>query len=131
MLGCKQHTLFIFPVITSYSIHYTKLYDGKPVITNGPVLNVPYLKLGTWKLSAFFYTQGVSLAVVQIEGSYEGTMDVRFTLKIDSSGLIETAYRIERLYVTMPREIKLRVGVDCGGIDELGVAYTMNGNTNS
>ncbi len=104
--------------------------DGKPVITNGPVLNVPYLKLGTWKLSAFFYTQGVSLAVVQIEGSYEGTMDVRFTLKIDSSGLIETAYRIERLYVTMPREIKLRVGVDCGGIDELGVAYTMNGNTN-
>lgn len=100
---------------------------GEVLLTGGPVMNVPYLTLEPWEKKEFSWkrirTGNADAAVIIISGSYGAVMDVTFTLTVTPDGVIHTAYRIDRLKKPLPKQVKLRVGVDCGGLDELGVAF--------
>lgn len=98
---------------------------GELLLTGGPILHVPYLTLGEWRLFSISAErdEGRAEAAVRIRGGYTDTADVTFTVRIRKDASFVTEYRIDRLYAAMPKEMKLRVGVDAGGLDELGVAY--------
>lgn len=93
------------------------------LLTGGPYLNAPYLKLGDWYLTAFSVRELFDRVQVQIKGGYEKTLSMTWEITIDQDGTLTTSYYIEHLEKCLPRQLKLRVGVDCGGLDELGVAY--------
>ncbi len=97
--------------------------QGQPVLIGGPYLNVPYIRLGDWKRKTFFTEKDQDNVKLTISGSYGREMEVTFLITVKPDGTIDTGYRIDRLSVKMPKQIKLRVGVDCGGLDELGVSY--------
>lgn len=99
------------------------MVNGKEVLVGGPYLNVPHLYLGQWNKKALRCKKQGDAYQVTIQGSYQDTLEITFTLLISSTGEIKTSYRIDTLYVSMPRKLKLRVGVDGGGLDELGVYY--------
>jgi hypothetical protein len=98
-------------------------YQGQPVLIGGPYLNVPYIRLRDWKRKAFLMEKDQDNVKLTISGSYGREMEVTFLITIKPDGTVDTKYVIDRLYVKMPKQIKLRVGVDCGGLDELGVYY--------
>ena len=97
--------------------------DGQTLLVGGPYMNVPYLRLGAWSRKNMKITEGNGQVTMVTSGRYGQEMEVTFTIDILSDGTIKTAYTIDRLYVKLPKQIKLRVGVDCGGLDELGVYY--------
>lgn len=101
--------------------------DNQRILVGGPYLNAPYLRLGKWRKNAFTVKDVTHGVDVIIDGSYEKTMDVTFTITLCADGRFKTAYRINKLYAAMPKAVKLRVGVDCGGLDEIGVAYLADG----
>ncbi|HHV12446.1 MAG TPA: hypothetical protein GXX75_19410 [Clostridiales bacterium] len=98
-------------------------YQGRPVLVGGPYLNVPYIRLGGWKRKNFFTELDRDNVKLTISGSYGREMEVSFHITVRPDGTIDTNYVIDRLYVKMPKQVKLRVGVDCGGLDELGIYY--------
>ena len=91
-----------------------QLTDTMNTIRRGGSREVP-------RMDARFYE--LSLIHICISGSYTGTADVTFTIRIRRDASFVTEYRIDRLYAVMPREKKLRVGVDAGGLDELGISF--------
>ena len=93
------------------------------LLTGGPMLNVPYLKLGKWELSSFEAKQTDPGAQVIIRGGYRDTLTMEWRILIEGDGSFVTEYTIEQVFKELPRQIKLRVGVDGGGLDELGVSY--------
>lgn len=93
------------------------------LLTGGPLLNVPYLKLGKWELSSFEAKQTDSGVQVKIRGGYRDTLSMEWRILIEENGSFATEYVIEQVFRELPRQIKLRVGVDDGGLDELGVSY--------
>lgn len=93
------------------------------LLMGGPVLNVPYLKLGEWYLEDFQVNETDTGAQVTIKGGYQATLEVTFTLTISGNGVFTTSYILGSLKKHLPKALKLRVGVDGGGLDELGVAY--------
>ncbi|MDD4849301.1 MAG: glycoside hydrolase family 2 TIM barrel-domain containing protein [Gemmiger sp.] len=96
---------------------------GEPVLIGGPFLHTERFLLGKWVLkSSKVEPQGENV-VVELVGGYQGSLDVHFTLTICPDGTLTTTYKIEALYAPLPPEKKLRVGVDAGGLAELGVAY--------
>lgn len=95
--------------------------DGKPAITGGPVLYAPYLKLPDWQMTGFCWSQTDNAVQVVTQGSYGDKADVTFVFLIKADGTITIRYTIDALKCPLPPQIKLRVGVDCGGLDELGI----------
>lgn len=93
------------------------------LLVGGPCLNVPYLKLGEWELDSFEAKQTEEGAAVKIRGGYRDTLKMEWRILIDGLGGFVTEYSIEQVFKELPRQIKLRVGVDGGGLDELGVSY--------
>lgn len=97
--------------------------DAKRLLMGGPVLNVPYMRLGEWYLTTFEAAGTPRGAEVLIRGGYRGTLEITWKIEVRPDGEFTTEYSIERMEKSIPRQLKLRVGVDCGGLDELGVAY--------
>ena len=98
--------------------------DGETVLIGGPFLNTPYLKLGQWIMSDFDIRLKEPLKCeIKISGSYGTQMDVTFLITIFADGTVHTRYTIDELKVPLPKQVKLRVGVDCGGLDEIGVYF--------
>lgn len=96
---------------------------GEQLLVGGPILNVPYLKLGEWRLKKRSMDTTPEGIVLQLEGGYEGTLDLTWKITLTQTGDLLTEYEIHKLYKNLPKQLKLRVGVDCGGPDELGIAY--------
>lgn len=117
-----------------FSIEFSKrtglITEGKAgdkiVIKSGPFLHVPYLSLEEWRLISIKAKQSDRIAQIQIKVSYGKEIEVSFEHNIDEQGLIQTSYCIDKFTARLPRSIKLRVGVDCGGLDELGVTYQLS-----
>lgn len=97
--------------------------QGKRLLTGGPYLNVPYLKLGAWYLTSLESEIFPGGARVRIRGGYEKTLTICWLITVYEDGRLDTSYTIEHLEKFLPKQLKLRVGVDCGGLDELGVYY--------
>ncbi len=95
----------------------------KRLLMGGPILNVPYLKLGEWYLNSMDCKETSQGAEVIIHGGYRRSIELTWKITVTPSGEFTTQYHIDRLEKGLPKQLKLRVGVDCGGLDELGVAY--------
>ncbi len=93
------------------------------LLMGGPILNVPYLKLGEWYLTSFGVKETGTGVEVTIEGGYRDTLAVTFRIFLAAGGVFTTSYMLGSLKKPLPKALKLRVGVDGGGLDELGVAY--------
>lgn len=108
--------------------------NGKILITDGSYLHVPYLQLPDWTVKDI----SVSLAEaeesggmlilrndaeseVTVRGSFGSALSLTWVYRIHCDGRLEISYRADSVAIPMPRKIKLRVGVDCGGLDELGI----------
>lgn len=102
------------------------LVGGKTIITGGPSLNMAGLRLAPWALERLSWEQLPDRSAVTITGSHGGQLTVTFTLHIDRQGLMETTYTLDRMRLLLPWEMKIRVGVHTGGLNELGVFYTLS-----
>ncbi len=96
------------------------------ILVGGPILNVPYLKLGAWYMTSFAVKEKQNFVEVRIQGGYEKTLSIEWIIEIQNDGTFYTTYQILHLEKHLPKQIKLRVGVDCGGLDELGIAYILD-----
>lgn len=94
--------------------------NEKPAITAGPTLHIPYLKLPAWKLDSFGFEQKTDCVLVTSRGHYGNKAAVTWLFTISFDGSMAIRCTIDRLSALLPPQIKLRVGVDCGGLDELG-----------
>ncbi|MDO4284562.1 MAG: glycoside hydrolase family 2 TIM barrel-domain containing protein [Eubacteriales bacterium] len=102
----------------------TELRAGrKLLVTGGPFLNAPYLKLGEWESRSFGWDREGEDIVVESAGSYGKEVALTWRFVIRPDGSMDVSYRIDRMDKALPKQIKLRVGVDCGGLDELGIAF--------
>ena len=97
--------------------------DNETVLIGGPIMHMPYFKLGAWKCRKINAKAKGDEVVVTIVGGYKDSADVAFVLTFDGDGGFTTRYTIKKLHRMLPHSEKLRVGVDCGGLDELGVCY--------
>ena len=100
--------------------------QNNKILVGGPILNVPYLKLGVWYMTSFAVKEKQNFAEVRIQGGYEKTLSIEWIIEIQNDGTFYTTYQILHLEKHLPKQIKLRVGVDCGGLDELGIAYILD-----
>lgn len=101
------------------------------VLISGPSLHVPYMNLEPWCMKAITAKQSDPVTRVSIKGSYGTQMDITFELTISADGRIKTEYCLDHLFTNLPKAMKLRVGVDCGGLDELGVTYLLSPETDT
>lgn len=97
--------------------------DGERILTGGPCLHMPYFRLGAWQPESIEAAPEATAVRVSIRGAYKNAAQVAFTLRITPDGTLETFYTVEKLLRQLPHAEKLRVGVDCGGLDELGVFF--------
>lgn len=102
------------------------LVEGKTIITGGPNLNMVGLRLSPWVLDRLTWEQLPDRSAVTICGSYGKDLKVTFTLHIDQQGLMETTYTLDRMRLLLPWEMKIRVGVHTGGLNELGIFYKLS-----
>lgn len=100
--------------------------EKQRILMGGPVLNVPYMKLGSWYLTSFGTEEKEGFIRAEICGGYEKTLSVKYTIDIYPDGTFYTAYEILHMEKHLPKQIKMRVGVDNGGLDELGIAYLLD-----
>lgn len=100
-----------------------RAFGGKRLLLGGPFLNVPYLKLGEWRLRSQSFQETEGGVEVIIRGGYEDSLELTWNMQIRPDGSFTTAYTIDRLEKTLPRQLKLRVGIDCGGLDERGIGF--------
>lgn len=100
--------------------------QNNKILVGGPILNVPYLKLGAWYMTSFAVKEKQNFVEVRIQGGYEKTLSIEWIIEIQNDGTFYTTYQILHLEKHLPKQIKLRVGVDCGGLDELGIAYILD-----
>lgn len=105
------------------------IFDGTKILSGGPWLNTPYLKLGTWKMNSFVVQEKQMkdesdyCAEIVTVGEYKDSLTVEWRIFVKANGEFCTKYRILHVNKYLPKALKLRVGVDCGGLDELGIAY--------
>lgn len=97
--------------------------EGKCLLTGGPYLNAPYLKLGEWYLTDLHAKALEGKVFITVSGGYRNTLSLTWSITITREGGMDTSYTINKLEKSLPRQLKLRVGVDCGGLDELGVMF--------
>ena len=119
--SASSSTAFLCEIDTVTGLFSQICRDGKPAITGGPTLHTPYLKLPAWALSSFSWEKQEDTVLVTSSGSYGHKADVTFRSVIRADGTITIRYTIDALHAPLPSQIKLRVGVDCGGLDELGI----------
>ena len=100
--------------------------QNNKILVGGPILNVPYLKLGSWYMTSFAVKEKQNFVEVRIQGGYKKTLSIEWIIEIQNDGTFYTTYQILHLEKHLPKQMKLRVGVDCGGLDELGIAYILD-----
>ncbi len=101
----------------------TATADGALLLAGGPYLQATRLTLEPWEgivESAETTAQG---AQVTLLGRYGSVCRARFTLNIDMAGTLSTRCDILTLSRPMPHSVKAGIGIDPGGLNELGIAY--------
>lgn len=96
---------------------------GATALVGGPFLSFTGIRLPDWEGEAFCARMEQDGAVVCLKGRYGHVAELTYTITISGSGAFETQYTIDALHMPMPRTVKANVGLDVGGLDELGVYY--------
>ncbi len=97
--------------------------DGAVLLTDGPLLQAARLSLGAWKGTLESASAGETGACVTLLGAYDAVCRVRFTLRLQNDGTVDTRAEILTLSKPMPRSVKAGVGIDPGGLNEWGIAW--------
>lgn len=77
-------------------------------------------------MTSFAVKENRNFVEVRIQGGYEKTLSIEWIIEIQNDGTFYTTYQILHLEKHLPKQMKLRVGVDYGGLDELGIAYILD-----
>ena len=77
-------------------------------------------------MTSFTVKEKQNFVEVRIQGGYKKTLSIEWIIEIQNDGTFYTTYQILHLEKHLPKQMKLRVGVDCGGLDELGIAYILD-----
>ena len=99
--------------------------DGIRIITEGPYLQTTRWKLEQWMglhLEAGLTEEGARVFLI---GAYGAVCKVSFELSLYRNGEIETSCNILSLSKPMPHTVKAGIGMDPGGLNELGVWYKL------
>lgn len=98
------------------------------VLTGGPYLHLTGLALAPWKADSFRWEGKTDCAAVFLSGSY-GKVRVRFEIRIDRTGFMETLYEVSDMPYASPRRLAMRVGddTDSGGYEEVGIRFLVPG----
>lgn len=102
-------------------------YDRETlVLSGGPALNLVGLPLGPWQLDTLDAGLADRCAKVTIEGGY-GKVKVRFVIRIDVEGLMETTYTVTDMPFPSPREVALTSSITShsGGYHEAGIYFVV------
>jgi hypothetical protein len=102
-------------------------WNGQSIIKSGPMLHLAGIRLPAWQLDRLSAEIIDNKAVVTIRGQYGSVAAVTFRLTVDAAGRIETACTIDQISLPMPRTVKIKVGLDCGGLEEIGISYLLDG----
>lgn len=102
--------------------------DGRAVLTGGPWLHLTGLALAPWELEEMETRTEEAYAAVCMTGHY-GRVRVRFTVRADRTGMMETEYELLDMPYASPRKLAMRVGddTDSGGYEEVGIFFTVPG----
>ncbi len=103
-------------------------YDGRQVITRGPILQFEGSNLSAkeWWCDSMSARMEGSTAVIDIEGNY-AAIYVAFRITVDGEGLIATDYTIRHFPDAPPAEKTLPWdGTHVGGFSEIGVVYDLS-----
>ena len=97
-------------------------HAGKLVLIGGPDLNMNGVQLGRWRKEEFRILEGEEPAAV-MKGWYGKKVKVTFTMRFMRNGEILSTYHIDKLGLSMPDRMKLRVSVSPGGLNEIGQSF--------
>lgn len=99
-------------------------YQGRLVLTGGPYLNLNGLCLGPWELENMDVMQEESCARITLSGGYDN-VKVRFLIRVDTKGLMETECRIMDMPYPSPRQVAISASITshAGGYSEVGITY--------
>lgn len=97
---------------------------GVLAVTGGPYLQLTGLYLEPWRPKEIKGEIRDGCALVVITGSY-GKVRIRFSIRIDRTGLMETVYEFLDMPYPSPRKLAMRVGddTDSGGYEEVGIYF--------
>jgi len=101
-------------------------WAGQVILTGGPGLIMTGIRLPDWTLDRMEHVFEDNRLVVTIQGHYGSVVSVTFRLQIDAGGRIDTNYTLDAINLPMPRTVKIRVGLDTGGLEEIGVSYQLD-----
>lgn len=102
------------------------IWHGQTLILDGPSLQLTGLSLPDWALSRLAVSMDGNEAVITISGRYGDMVAVTFILHIGWMGYIKTTYTIDHISRPMPRTVKIYIGLDCGGLEEVGISYLLS-----
>ena len=97
--------------------------SGNEYLGYGPILHFPDFSLGKWQKRQIKVAEKEHSVLVETEGEYLGSLSLIWEMLFSEDGTLRVCFRITKITGKLPRCIKLRVGVDCGGLDEVGIAF--------
>lgn len=97
--------------------------EGTVILGHGPWMNMPYFHLGRWKKENVTWERRNQQIAVTTEGEYENSVSLQWSFVFSLDGTLRVGYRIGQLTGELPHQMKLRVGVDNGGLDEMGFGF--------
>ncbi len=97
--------------------------EGASLLIGGPFLQATRLTLPTWKGRIERAEITANGSKISLLGQYGAVLRARFTLSIGMDGSLRTRCDILTLSRHMPHSVKAGIGIDPGGLNELGIAY--------
>lgn len=120
LLFYRKETVLVFRKETG------KILEGRigeeRLLTGGPDLVMSGIILGEWKKETMTFSVENGTVHLRLLGWYGEEVQVLFLIDLERDGKIQVSYRIEKLRSSLPDEIKLRVSVSEGGLNELGIS---------
>lgn len=99
--------------------------NGELLIKSGPYLHTEKMLLGKWIPKEPYVEKSDHNLRICLSGCYEGVCSVEFELSMTGEGVLDTVYTVTELYCHMPPRVKAQIGIDPGGLDELGISYIL------
>ena len=102
--------------------------NGVPMIVGGPELHVPKLRPAPWRLGELRVLRDAEGWTLFASGGHGDALALTWRYRLCArTGELTIALRVDGAGVRMPTSRKLRVGTDCGGLDEYGFSLVAAG----
>lgn len=102
--------------------------NNEKLIESGPYLQITKMQQGKWRPEAP-RVSGVPNGIRILLAGKCDICRVQFTITVSAGGTMEIEYAATELYRPMPPRVKAQIGLDPGGLDELGISFVLPGET--